>query len=75
MDIDLIKTKQGTQIIPSSIHGMLWLQTHFEEQHWDLLLQEQVIINNIDAEELLEDAQQGGLIIKFVPVLSSNSHK
>ena len=75
MDIDLIKTQQGTQIIPSSIHGMLWLQTHFEEQHWDLLSQEQVIINNIDAEELLEDAQQGGLIIKFVPILSSNSHK
>ena len=72
MDISLIKTLEGTQIIPSSIHGMLWLQTHFEEKHWDAIANEQVKLTNSDAIEISKDAQEGGLTLKQVQVLSSN---
>ncbi len=72
MDISLIETSQGTQIIPASIHGMLWLQTHFEEIHWELLSQEKVKIKNLEAKELLKDAEEAGINLNLVPVLSSN---
>ena len=72
MDISLIKTLQGTQLIPSSIHGMLWLQTHFEEEHWDEIANENVKIDNLEALELAQDAQAAGLILQSVPVISSN---
>ena len=54
---------------------MLWLQTHFEEEHWDSIANELVKIDNNDAKELAEDALQAGLIINPVPVISSNSSK
>tara|TARA_Y100001968_G_C19369751_1_gene724468 strand:- start:1085 stop:1303 length:219 start_codon:yes stop_codon:yes gene_type:complete len=72
MDISLIKTLQGTQLIPCSVHGMLWLQTHFEEEHWDEIANENVKIDNLEALELAQDAQAAGLILQSVPVISSN---
>ena len=72
MDISLIKTLQGTQLIPCSIHGMLWLQTHFEEEHWEAISNEKVKIDNLEALELSQDAHDAGLILQTVPVISSN---
>ena len=39
MDIWLIGTGDSIQIRPASIHGMLWLQTHFEDATGMRLLQ------------------------------------
>ena len=72
MDICLIKTKESTQILPSSVHGMLWLQTHFEEKHWESIANQQVKIRNEDAIEMSQDAQAAGLILNSAPVISSN---
>ena len=72
MDICLIKTKESTQILPSSVHGMLWLQTHFEEKHWESIANQQVSIRNEDAIEMSQDAQAAGLILNSAPVISSN---
>ena len=72
MDICLIKTKDCTQILPSSVHGMLWLQTHFEEAHWESIANQQVQIRNADAVSMSHDAQAAGLIVKFESVISSN---
>ena len=72
MDICLINTKKGTQIIPSSIHGMLWLQTHFEEEHWDSIANELVKIDKVAAIDLSQDAIEAGLIINSIPALSLN---
>tara|TARA_Y100001968_G_C19238724_1_gene658302 strand:+ start:526 stop:693 length:168 start_codon:yes stop_codon:yes gene_type:complete len=54
---------------------MLWLQTHFEEEHWDSIANEEVKIDNNDAKELAEDALEAGLMIAPVPIISSNSSK
>ena len=66
MDISLSNKRNGTQIKPISIHGILWLQTHFESNHWESISNGQVIVPRQDAEMLGGDAQNAGLNINFI---------
>ena len=66
MDISLLDNRNGTQIKPRSIHGILWLQTHFESDHWESISNGQVIVPTLDAEMLGEDAQNAGLNVNFI---------
>ena len=75
MDIWLINAGEATQIQPKSIHGMLWLQTHFEEEHWDLIANDQVRIANNEALELMKDAKNAGLILNYLPTFYSKVGK
>ena len=70
MDISLSDKRNGTQIEPNTVHGILWLQTHFESKHWELITNGLVIIPNKDAEMLCEDAQKAGLNVNFLNSLS-----
>ena len=70
MDMWLIGTDQGTQVRPISIHGMLWLQTHFEDSHWDALAASQVRLPIEDADALSKDAKEAGLILNHLSSLS-----
>ena len=70
MDICLSGIRTGTQIEPKSVHGILWLQTHFESVHWVSISEGLVIIPNKDAEILGEDAQKAGLNVTFINSLS-----
>tara|TARA_Y100001968_G_scaffold68587_1_gene59660 strand:+ start:365 stop:649 length:285 start_codon:yes stop_codon:yes gene_type:complete len=70
MDIRLFNKRNGTQIEPVSIHGMLWLQTHFESNHWEAIRDGLVMIPFQDAEMLAEDALQAGISINFINSLS-----
>ncbi len=70
MDICLSEKRNGTQIEPKSIHGILWLQTHFESEHWESISNHLVIISTKDAEMLGEDAKKAGLNINFINSLS-----
>ena len=70
MDISLSDKRNGTQIEPTSVHGILWLQTHFESDHWESLSNGQVIVPIKDAEMLGEDAQNAGLNVNFINSLS-----
>ena len=65
MDISLSNELNGTQIKPASIHGILWLQTHFESEHWESISNGEVIVPRQDAEMLVEDAQNPGLNVNF----------
>ena len=66
MDISLSNKRNGTLIKPTSIHGILWLQTHFESDHWESISNGQVIVPTLDAEMLGEDAQNAGLNVNFI---------
>ena len=66
MDISLSNKRNGTQIKPTSIHGILWLQTHFESEHWESISNGQVIVPRQDAEMLGGDAQNAGLNLNFI---------
>ena len=70
MDIRLSDKQNGTQIQPVSIHGMLWLQTHFESDHWEAISSGLVIIPAKDAEMLAEDASNAGVNVNFINSLS-----
>ena len=70
MDISLSDKRNGTQIEPKSVHGILWLQTHFESDHWESISNGLVIIPTKDAETLGEDAQKAGLNVNFINSLS-----
>ena len=66
MDISLSDKRKGIQLEPKSVHGMLWLQTHFESDHWESISNGQVIVPRQDAEMLGEDAQNAGLNVNFI---------
>tara|TARA_B100000214_G_C23963106_1_gene626300 strand:+ start:1315 stop:1551 length:237 start_codon:yes stop_codon:yes gene_type:complete len=70
MDIRLSQSNEGTLIEPKSVLGILWLQTHFENKHWESLSQSLATIPNDQSQELFEDASSAGLeIISNSPVL------
>ena len=70
MDISLSDNKNGTQVRPISVHGMLWLQTHFESMHWDTKSKGLVIISSKDAKMHSEDATNAGINVSFINCLS-----
>ena len=70
MDIKLSEDRNGTKIEPKTVHGILWLQTHFESQHWELISNGLVIIPPKDAQILGEDASNAGLNVNFINSLS-----
>ena len=49
---------------PKSAMGMLWLQTHFENDQWEALSNSTVIISGENSKLLIEDAMNAGLDIK-----------
>ena len=72
MDIYLktIDNKCNQSIIPSSVHGMLWLQTHFEDEQWQALSEGRVTISDIDAKLICKDADLAGLKIEYISEIS-----
>ena len=70
MDIRLFDKRNGTQLEPLSIHGMLWLQTHFESNHWEAISNGLVMIPSKDAEMLAEDALKAGISVNLFNSLS-----
>ncbi len=72
MDICLVDTEKGFDIHPKSVHGILWLQTHFEDEYWDALAKSQVSLPKSDAIELSHDAEQAGLLLNYVSSISKD---
>ena len=70
MDIQLSQTINGAFIEPTSVHGILWLQTHFESNHWQSLAEGQVKIPSNDSHILFEDAISAGLNVNFINALT-----
>ena len=66
MDICLITIDNNLNksIQAKSPIGMLWLQTHFEDDQWEALSNSSVIISEENSELLIEDAMNAGLNIK-----------
>tara|TARA_S200000501_G_scaffold144632_1_gene136549 strand:- start:66 stop:311 length:246 start_codon:yes stop_codon:yes gene_type:complete len=66
MDICLINidNKSNKSLTPTSVIGMLWLQTHFENDVWEALSNNQVILSKENSELLVKDVMRAGLKIK-----------
>ena len=72
MDICLsnVDNKCNKSIKPVSVHGMLWLQTHFEDEQWKALSESRVTISEIDAKHLCKDAHLAGLKVENISEVS-----
>ena len=66
MDICLVNIDNNLNksLKPTSVIGMLWLQTHFEDDQWEALSNNQVVISKENSELLVKDAISAGLNIK-----------
>ena len=66
MDICLITIDNNSykSIQPKTAVGMLWLQTHFENNQWDALSNSTVIISDENSKLLIEDATNAGINIQ-----------
>ena len=72
MDICItnIDNKSNKSLTPLSIYGMLWLQTHFENDQWEALSDNKVIISETDSKLLIEDANLAGVRIESMSDIS-----
>ena len=72
MDICLINNENNStkSIQPTSVLGMLWLQTHFENDQWEALSNNLVVISQQNSKLLIEDATSAGLNIKSISEIS-----
>ena len=73
MDILLFQGEGRMHLRPSSVHGMLWLQTHFEDQHWEALASNEVKLTQEDAKVLSAAAEEAGLRLNSLPSVSLSS--
>ncbi len=66
MDICLvtIDNNLNKSLQPKTAFGMLWLQTHFDDDQWEALSNSTVIISDKNSKLLIEDATDAGLKIK-----------
>ena len=66
MDICLvtIDNNLNKSLQPKSALGMLWLQTHFENDKWEAFSNNTVTISDENSKLLIQDAIDAGLNIK-----------
>ena len=66
MDICLVNIDNNLNksLRPTSVIGMLWLQTHFDNDKWEALSNNEVIISKDNSNLLVKDASSAGLNIK-----------
>ena len=72
MDICLtnVDNRLNKSLLPVSIQGMLWLQTHFENEQWDALSEGRVVISEKDSKLLVRDANLAGVRIESISDIS-----
>ena len=72
MDICLtnVDNNLNKKLIPISVHGILWLQTHFENEQWEALSESRVIISDESFKLLIKDAEEAEIKIKLISDIS-----
>lgn len=65
-DIRLLKFSEEIVYLKAiSIHGMLWLQTHFHDDSWDAIAEGKVGLDYKSADKLSQDANMAGLLVIY----------
>ena len=71
MDLIAQSSHKGMLAVsPASVHGMLWLQTHFSKESWEALACGKAVFSQDCVDELLIDARNAGLNIDATTILS-----
>jgi len=61
MDLALVDMGRSYRLQAQSVLGLLWLQTHFAPESWDLLCSGRVRLNGTSRQSLCTDAMAAGL--------------
>lgn len=72
-DLALIELQQGVRLLPASLFGLLWLQTHFESRHWPALAAGEVRLDADSSEQLAADAEAAGLRVARIAISGSSA--
>ena len=67
VDLLLAPMESTNRLVPASAMGMLWLQTHFDNEHWDELSRGLVALSPSCSESLIADALEAGLKVNRIP--------
>lgn len=67
VDLLLAPMESTNRLVPASAMGMLWLQTHFSDEHWDELSRGLVALSPSCSESLITDALEAGLKVNRIP--------
>jgi len=67
LDLVLVAIPGGYRLLAQSATGMLWLQTHFEAEHWHLLAAGHVSVEASSARLIDTDAREAGLAVSHLP--------
>ena len=67
LDLLLAPMESTNRLVPASAMGMLWLQTHFDDEHWDELSRGLVALSPSCSESLIADALEAGLKVNRIP--------
>ena len=59
------------RLIVASVHGALWLHTHFPEEEWTTLQSSEACFGMVCLSTLLEDARSAGLLVNAHVVVES----
>jgi len=68
-DLSLLAKGDAYQVLPRSVIGMLWLQTHFETSTWDLICSGAVRLKAESCNHLCSDALEAGLNVARLSVI------
>ena len=68
-DLSLTPKGDSYQLLPRSVMGMLWLQTHFDTSTWDLICAGAVRLKTESCDALCRDASSAGLNVMRIPAV------
>ena len=68
-DLSLTPKGDSYQLLPRSVFGMVWLQTHFETSTWDLICSGAVRLKGESCDALCRDASSAGLNVAKIPAV------
>ncbi|MCX5940432.1 MAG: hypothetical protein NTX18_05310 [Cyanobium sp. LacPavin_0818_WC50_MAG_67_9] len=60
-DLALAQLSRGVRLMPCSVLGMVWLQTHFEDRFWEPLATGSARVDRASADQLGVEAEAAGL--------------
>lgn len=60
-DLALAGLQRGVRLMPCSVLGLLWLQTHFDDCYWEPLAKGRARLDRASADQLGAEAEAAGL--------------
>lgn len=67
-DLALAGLRRGVRLMPCSVLGLLWLQTHFEDRYWEPLASGRARLDRASADQLQSEAEASGLKVARLAV-------